>query len=306
MAPVPNNNNNESNSDNKPKANKSSRPSLPSSATGFMMARLDIVEDIMAAAEDHKKKCHCALKKRQCTSGFEVHIDLYCLFCKKSYQIRSGPKPPEQPSTKTPQKRGPKTSQLNMIMTGAAHKAAIPVTHFQDFCHEVGCVSPSEKGAFLMLDKRKDATRKVCEEVLQKNRIEHVAAIKNKYGDKHIIKHTDKEGKVHNICYGTVSADGAGDKRAYNHIITGSQHSTVVFSMLTDRVIAVKHDQVSCGLCDKRMTKLLKENKRADEIADLLLFPPDRRSSGTGCLPTISNLRTTTAHLLSFESSWLK
>mmetsp|Transcript_1674 Transcript_1674/g.2723 ORF Transcript_1674/g.2723 Transcript_1674/m.2723 type:complete len:294 (-) Transcript_1674:121-1002(-) len=83
------------------------------------------------------------------------------------------------------------------------------------------------------------------------------------------IKHKDKDGKEHNICYGPVSADGAGEKRAYNHIITGSQHCTVVFSLVTSKVIAVKHDQISCAKCAQRLTHLVAvDKKRAEDIKE--------------------------------------
>eukprot|EP00986_Skeletonema_menzelii_P020007 scaffold29846_cov211-Skeletonema_menzelii.AAC.1 len=119
-----------------------------------------------------------------------------------------------------------------------------------------------------MLDKRKYAVKTVAEEVIRANRREHVAMAKKLYGKDNAIQHKDADGKVHNITRGAACADGAGDKRAYNHRITGSMHSTVVFSMLTGKVIAVRHDQVSCGLCDRQLTKLLNLNKRADEITD--------------------------------------
>jgi len=271
-------NNNNNNNNNKTKQSRSCRPEIPSTETGFFISRFDLVDDIAAAAADHRKNCPRDLIKNQRKSGFEVFFEMECNFngCKKKYHIRSGPKPAEEPSqTKTPsatqaekQQRGPKVNQLNMIMTSAAHKSAIPVSHFLDFCHEVGCVSPSEKGLQKMLDKRKYAVKTVAEEVIRANRREHVAMAKKLYGKDNEIQHKDADGKVHNITRGAACADGAGDKRAYNHRITGSMHSTVVFSMLTGKVIAVRHDQVSCGLCDRQLTKLLNLNKRADEITD--------------------------------------
>eukprot|EP00985_Skeletonema_marinoi_P018417 scaffold10289_cov75-Skeletonema_marinoi.AAC.1 len=257
-------NNNNNNNKTTP-INKSSRPTISSEETGLFFARLDIIDDLVKAAEDHKTICNGSLRKIQKKCGFEVLIELHCDLCHKSYHVRSGPEPAKESPMETP-RRGPKTNQLNMMTASAAHKAAIPVAHMLELCHEVGCVSPSEKGLFKMMDQRKGAVRKVAEEVLLENRKEHVAMVKEKFGNKQTIQHKDKDGKIHNICHGAVCADGAGDKRAYNHIITGSQHSTVVFSMLTGRVIAVRHDQVSCGLCDRRMTTLLQENKRADEI----------------------------------------
>ena len=54
--------------------------------------------------------------------------------------------------------------------------------HFLDLCHEVGCVSPSEKESLKMLDERKYAVKTVAEEVIRANRREHVAMEKKLYG----------------------------------------------------------------------------------------------------------------------------
>eukprot|EP00986_Skeletonema_menzelii_P003327 scaffold1002_cov110-Skeletonema_menzelii.AAC.5 len=49
--------------------------------------------------------------------------------------------------------------------------STIPVIHFLDLCHEVGCVSPSEKESLKMLDERKYAVKTVAEEVISYGQI---------------------------------------------------------------------------------------------------------------------------------------
>ena len=263
-APTNNNNNNSKSGQH----NNTSNPSI-ASESGFMFARLDLFEDIISATDDHHRKCHgklCVVEKKR--FGFEVLIEMDCKFCKKSYKIRSGPKPVEEPIAPTPQqqqkKRGRKPSPLNMHITNAMHSSAITVAQMQGLCGEIGCVSPSETGQHAMWRKRKDAIKQGSKEVLRNNRIEHVTLCREMNPER-TVKHIDADGKEHNLFFGGVCADGAGDKRAYNHIITGSQHCTVVFSLVTEKVIAVKHDQVSCDKCTLLLTQLLAEGKKRSE-----------------------------------------
>lgn len=261
-----NNTTTNNNSSTAKKKSTSSTPSIDPSATGLMFANLSIVRDTVELIDEHRKKCNASLKVTHMNrSGFEVFHKLGCNFCKRSFEIRSGPKPADDDTTK---KRGRKTSQLNMILTNGMHSSATQIGKMKNLCMEVGCISPSETGLHLMMLKRKKSAIDVTEDVLRENRKEHVKILKE-LDPENTITHTDAEGNTHNICYGTVCADGAGDKRAYNHIITGSQHLTVVFSAVTNKVLAVKHDQVSCGKCSRKMTQLLvNENKRMEDITE--------------------------------------
>eukprot|EP00986_Skeletonema_menzelii_P018257 scaffold26603_cov131-Skeletonema_menzelii.AAC.1 len=66
-----NNNNNNNNNNNKTKQSRSCRPAIPSTETGFFISRFDLVDDIAAAAADHRKNCPRDLIKNQRKSGFE-------------------------------------------------------------------------------------------------------------------------------------------------------------------------------------------------------------------------------------------
>ncbi len=245
------------------KRNKSSIKDL-SSETGFMIARLDLPDDIVRVTEEHRKQCpgNCNLHTTKKSRGFEVITDLSCGFCKKSYTISSEPKP-EKKQKQT--RRGAPTSQLNMMVTNALHKNAITIEQGKGFCAELGCVSLSETGMHGSMVNHKDAVEQVSEEVLRENRLEHVREMRKQYPEQ-IIVHKDANGVTHNITYGGACGDGAGDKRAYKHIITGSQHCTVIFSALTGKVLAIKHDQVSCARCDRKLTQLYKQNGKFDDI----------------------------------------
>eukprot|EP00986_Skeletonema_menzelii_P015095 scaffold11045_cov138-Skeletonema_menzelii.AAC.1 len=222
---------------------------------------------MLNATNHHQRNCGRGLHLTKMNRhGFEVITKMSCNYCKKVYEIRNGPEPVNDPTAK--KRRGPKTSQLNMTVTNAMHTSAIQIAQMGQFCMEVGCVAPSETGLHGMMSKRKEAIEEVAEEILRENRREHVRTIKD-LNPNHTIKHKDADGKIHNICHGAVSADGAGDKRAYSHIITGSQHCTVVFSIITGRALAIKHDQVSCAKCSHRLNKLLLEdNKRIEDITE--------------------------------------
>eukprot|EP00986_Skeletonema_menzelii_P009734 scaffold4506_cov119-Skeletonema_menzelii.AAC.5 len=64
-------NNNNNNNNNKTKQSRSCRPEIPSTETGFFISRFDLVDDIAAAAADHRKNCPRDLIKNQRKSGFE-------------------------------------------------------------------------------------------------------------------------------------------------------------------------------------------------------------------------------------------
>ena len=91
-------------------------------------------------------------------------------------------------------------------------------------------------------------------------------AICRRHGSSADIKFTDSSGKPHSFAAGPICADGAGDIRAYNHRVTGSQHCTVICSNLTHKPLIIKHHQKSCVLCQRGITKLVLGGTRAQDI----------------------------------------
>ena len=266
VTPINKKTNNATNKSTTQKKSTSSTPSIEPGTTGYMLASLNIVDDVLSVTNDHQSKCNCRLQvTKKNRHGFEVITKMSCNYCKRVYKICNGPKPVDDATTK---KRGVKTSQLNMTVTNAMHMSAVQIGQMQQLCMEIGCVAPSETGMHGMMSKRKKAAAEVAEEILRENRREHVREVL-KLNPNHTIMHIDADGKIHKICRGGAAGDGAGDKRAYNHIITGSQHCTVVFSIITGKVLAIKHDQLSCGRCSRRLNKLLlEENKSLEDITE--------------------------------------
>ncbi|KAL7531549.1 hypothetical protein ACHAWF_003816 [Thalassiosira exigua] len=218
-------------------------------------------------AEDHARKCpgKCKLKllqREKC--GFELIETHGSGFCKAEYKIKSGPS--EDPTTK--KKRGGQTSELNKIISHSAHGAAMNPKQLGEFLDQAGCVRASDGGILHMYRRRKDQVKLVCEDQLRLNRIKHNSAIRTKYGSKYDVKFTDEDGKEHILCSGPVAADGAGEVRAYNHRITGSQHCTVLYSVETGKPLLVWRDQVSCVNCQRTLTEIVYGGKKHYEITE--------------------------------------
>ncbi|KAL7535210.1 hypothetical protein ACHAXR_006342 [Thalassiosira sp. AJA248-18] len=107
-------------------------------------------------------------------------------------------------------------------------------------------------------------------EQLRKNRIEHNNLIRANRGTKYDVEFVDSEGQTHIICCGQVASDGGGETRVYQHRITGHQHCTVIFSGVTGKQLAIKHDQLSCVHCTRKLTEteVINSGKRAHEITE--------------------------------------
>ena len=56
-----------------------------------------------------------------------------------------------------------------------------------------------------------------------------------------------------------ISGDGGGEKRAYNHLITGTQHCLNIYSLVTKKILTVVNHQISCKSCALKLTAYLKE-----------------------------------------------
>ncbi len=53
--------------------------------------------------------------------------------------------------------------------------------------------------------------------------------------------------------------DGAGEKRAYHHCITGDQYTLMIYSLLTQKCIYIGHDQISYRKCSLKMIEYLSQ-----------------------------------------------
>ena len=105
----------------------------------------------------------------------------------------------------------------------------------------------------------------LSERQLKANRKEHVNFVRSHpdyKGDIEVFAN-GVDGKKLKIARGTIAIDGAGGTRAYNHLIKGTQHCQIVFSLDIMKPIMVISDQISCYNCSRQLTKMMaKQNVR--------------------------------------------
>ena len=74
---------------------------------------------------------------------------------------------------------------------------------------------------------------------------------------------------------GTIAINGAGNTRAYNHLIRGNQHCQIVYSLDIMKSIMVIGDQISCINCSRQLTKLMSsQNVKMNEVQYVNLEHP--------------------------------
>jgi len=72
-----------------------------------------------------------------------------------------------------------------------------------------------------MVDSVQEVVEYVSEKQLSKNQTDHNKAAREFSNYKGDHKFVDLEGKEHSIAVGAIALDDNGEKRVYNHIITG-------------------------------------------------------------------------------------
>ena len=100
----------------------------------------------------------------------------------------------------------------------------------------------------------------VSTEQLKKNRQEHVSYVRNTSDYIGDVKATI-DGVVHMVSRGKIAMDGAGNVRAYNHLIRGSQHCLIVYSLAIMKPILVVGHQTSCIHCSRELTRMMHEQQ---------------------------------------------
>lgn len=201
-------------------------------------------------------------------SGFkvtEVHRCDICNFRREVQYVQSMANPTKK------RKRGAPSDHLGDRIIHAAYSAGVNNTQVGELFDQAGTVRASSTGLQKYTKRRKVCVREAAEIQLRKNRIEPNKAILDTYGASRIVEFSDSSGKTHRYMSGPISADGAGETRAYNHRITGKQHCTVIMSGLTKKPLAIKHHQKSCCRCNRRISELILEGKKGQDItaADL-------------------------------------
>ena len=150
-----------------------------------------------------------------------------------------------------------------MALTHASYSSALGLHILDEFCSEAGIISPTKKNLTKMYKNYKKAIQKISLDQLCQNRKNHVSACRASSGYAGDLTISLK-GKDFNVARGAAVTDGAGNTRAYNHLICGSQHCLVVFSLITKQPLTVIGHQISCWKCANAMTKYIQETGKTN------------------------------------------
>ncbi|KAL7547979.1 hypothetical protein ACHAWF_017085 [Thalassiosira exigua] len=250
---------------------KGAEPDCLSLPTGIAAVDLDRLDEFnKTVIERHARTCKAGSLNvvKQKKEGFDLDRTYYCSFCKQSYEMSTGPKV-DDPNA--PKKRGRQMRPINKIMATAIFNSGAPALQVQEILIDGGLICPSYRGLGKMLEKVKEEAEFVSEAQLRQNRIKHntmTRSMPDYLGDH---KWMDENGEWHSYAVSPVAIDGNGEKRAYNHIITGDQHATVIVSLLTGQPLYVWHDQISCIFCQRKLTEILNNPGNKIRAQDLTL-----------------------------------
>jgi hypothetical protein len=172
---------------------------------------------------------------------------------------------------------------MNRKIALAMYVAGVNPNKVLEICAQAGIVSPTENNLPKIYKEIKTNTMTVAKEQLTINQKKHVAACRALPGYKGDIVFT-KNGVNHSISRGPICGDGAGEKRAYGHRITGDQHVTILFSLVTGDPLIIRHDQISFVHCQRKLTKLMEEDDERFFDYDNFDLSHDRRCFG---IPTL-------------------
>ena len=240
----------------------------PELSSGFVLQDIGLDHEWTKTVLEHGKLCKSAklIVVRDEKRGFELVTTYQCTFCQRTLlKCRSY-------DSRAPTHCGPKGSAVNLNMAHGLFSSGTNVQKGLEMFAEAGIMSPSPRNLQLLIEKEKQSIMNLSEGQLRMNQKEHVAACRlvDKYpGD---IVWT-KDGKEYCVARGAIASDGAGETRAYNHHITGSQHCLVIFSLVTNKPIYLHNDQISCKRCSLalvrrnmgHMIKLLQMEKEDDK-----------------------------------------
>ena len=90
---------------------------------------------------------------KQMKRGWDLYHSYYCSFCKRSFEMSTGPK--KDPGTV--QKRGRQMRPINKIMFSSIFKSGCVRAQVQEMFSESGVVCPSGNGLDNMMEKIKGA-----------------------------------------------------------------------------------------------------------------------------------------------------
>ena len=244
-------------------------------------------EEVVRMAEEHAYKCTGKCCKLKLTDrykiGFQVFETYSCGFCGFERTIHGW-----IDDDNAKKKPGGQVNKNDEGIVHAAHGSAVHAKQLAEFCDQMGCVRPSTSALMKAYERRKAAVRDIGEEQLRINRVEHNRLMLETFGNRFVVEHTDSDGIVHLFISSMISGDGAGDKRCYNHNVTGKGHCTVLYSLITGKPLAVRCDQLSYERCERTMTLLVSKGKKPEDITEDDLKHQGKCSRNTKWSPAVA------------------
>ena len=187
------------------------------------------------------------------SSGFEMRETYRCTQCHSILIKRASFDVNKNVNTK-----GQTSSDLNLSMAVGMYCSATNATKMNEMCSMVGITSPSLNGMNKNNRMLKHQIFDFSIEQLTKNRTDHVVACRKLTHYTGDIVFT-KDKVLRKVARGKIAIDGAGNVRAYNHLIRGNQHCLVVFSLEINKPLLVIGHQTSCYKCSRTLTKMMSE-----------------------------------------------
>ena len=230
-------------------------PSADNIMTGYKIQDIDLDREWTQILVDHGKACTSCSIHFKCSQkrGFELIDTYYCSFCQKEFVKRGS-------RSVVSKKKGARSSDLNLAMSVGMCTSAINCGKMIELCSEVGLTCTSKKVLMSNHSNLRKVVFDFSKDQIRKNRVQLVKLVRedpNYTGDIKFLRN----GKQHSFCRATIALDGAGNIRAYNHRIRGSQHCLIIYSLLIMKPIMVIQHQTSCYRCSRALTKMMEEQK---------------------------------------------
>jgi hypothetical protein len=112
---------------------------------------------------------------------------------------------------KTDHTYGPETSELNLLLAGAAYVSGILNEKLQEFSAEAGLGCPTHRSLERLREKVQDATEVVSNQLMSGARKRHNSACHNQPGYKGDLQWQEEEtGRAQKVAQGPIGTDGGG------------------------------------------------------------------------------------------------
>lgn len=133
-------------------------------------------------------------------------------------------------------------------MATAMRLTGLHAEKMEKACEIAGVVCPAGKNMLLNSRKVNQIIRILSGRDFKSNHWKLVAVMQSDPEYEGDLLWKDRNGVRHSTCRVTLCLDGSGDKRAYNHHITGTQHGTVLCNRLIKNALAYHHHQTVASI----------------------------------------------------------